>query len=140
GATQLSLEAPAPPSDKPSAAELLAAFGGPVPKNRVSVFYQVGLMLVTVMMVLLPVVYLLLIAAAGFGVYWYATHFASLLRPSSSFHSGRIYVGRLVLYVTPILSGVVLLLFMVKPLFAKRARHAQPLAMNPAVEQTLYAF
>src|SRR5437588_8506537 len=75
GATQLNLEAPAPPSDKPSAAELLAAFGGPVPKNRVSVFYQVGLMLVTVMMVLLPVVYLLLIAAAGFGVYWYATHF-----------------------------------------------------------------
>jgi hypothetical protein len=42
--------------------------------------------------------------------------------------------------VTPILSGIVLLVFMLKPLFAKRMRPPQPLAMNPAVEPTLYAF
>jgi hypothetical protein len=51
-ATQLNLEAPAPPSEKPSAAELLAAFGDPVRRNSVSIFYQLGLIFVTVMMVL----------------------------------------------------------------------------------------
>jgi Zn-dependent protease with chaperone function len=34
----------------------------------------------------------------------------------------------------------VLVFFMVKPLFARRAPRAQPLAMNPALEPTLYAF
>ena len=33
-----------------------------------------------------------------------------------------------------------LVLFMVKPLFARRVRGAQPLALNPAVEPTLFAF
>jgi Zn-dependent protease with chaperone function len=45
-----------------------------------------------------------------------------------------------VLYVGPILAGVILIFFMIKPLFARRGRHAQPLAMNPAYEPTLYAF
>jgi Zn-dependent protease with chaperone function len=139
-ATQLNLDAPPRPSDKPSAAELLAAFGGPVGRTRVSVVYRLGLILVTMMMVLLPVVYLLLIAAVAFGTYWYATHFTSLLHFSGSYRSGRIYVGRLILYATPIASGIVLLVFMLKPLFAKRMRPPQPLAMNPAVEPTLYAF
>jgi Zn-dependent protease with chaperone function len=71
-------------------------------------------------------------------VYWYATHFSFLLR---SFTGGsRVYLGKLLLYLTPILSGVTLVLFMIKPLFAGRARHSQPLAMNPAVEPTLFAF
>src|SRR5437879_6382773 len=109
-ATQLNLMAPPPPSDKVSAADLLAAFGGPVPRNRVSLLYRIGLVLVTVMMVLLPVIYLVMIAAAAYGLFWYATHFSFLLHPST--RSGRLYIGRLVLYVTPILSGVVLLLFM----------------------------
>src|SRR5436305_823596 len=53
--TELSLEAPirSAASDKPSAVELLAGFTGTVPRTRVSLFYQIGLMLVTVMMLLL---------------------------------------------------------------------------------------
>src|SRR2546427_3556561 len=44
--TQLTLEAPPARSDKPSAAELLAAFTGPVARTPASVFYQMGLVLV----------------------------------------------------------------------------------------------
>src|SRR5207248_1163188 len=52
--TQLTLEAP-PQSDKPSAAELLAGFTGPIRRPRVSFFYQTGLILVTFVMLILPV-------------------------------------------------------------------------------------
>lgn len=47
--TELNLLAPpAAKGDKLSAADLVTAFGGPVPRTRVSLFYQMGLVLVTV--------------------------------------------------------------------------------------------
>jgi Zn-dependent protease with chaperone function len=117
---------------------LVAAFGGPVARTRVSPFYQMGLVLVTVMMILLPLVYLALIAATTYGVYAFATHFSFLLQSMRG--GARLYLVKLVLYFTPLFSGAVLVFFMVKPLFARRARRAQPLAMNPALEPALYAF
>jgi hypothetical protein len=134
--TELNLLAPpAVETDKPSAADVVAAFGGPVARTRVSLFYQMGLVLVTVMMILLPLAYLGLIAAAAYSVYVYATHFSFLV------HSLRggfyFYLMKLVAYFAPLFSGTVLILFLIKPLFARRGPHAQPLAMNPALEPAL---
>lgn len=123
---------------KPSAVELVSAFGGPVPRTRVSFFYQLGLVLVSVFMVLLPLAYVAMVLAAGWGVYTYATQFTFLLDATTG--GGRLYLLKVLLYVTPLFAGVVLLFFMVKPLFARRAPSAQPLALNPAVEPTLFAF
>jgi Zn-dependent protease with chaperone function len=116
---------------------ILRAFRGPVPKTRVSVFYQIGLVVVAFTMLVLPLVYLALIIAAGWGVHYWATHFDFLLRGTVNV---RVYVFKLVLYATPLFAGSVLVLFMVKPLFARRARYAQPLAVNPEVDALLYAF
>ncbi len=139
GLTELTLLAPpAPERDRPSASDLVGAFGGTVPRTPVSFLYQAGLVLVALMMVLLPLAYVALIAAAGWGVYSYATHFSFLLR--SMEYGIRFFLIKLVLYFAPLFSGVILVLFMFKPLFARRAPHAQPLAMNPAVEPALYAF
>src|SRR5512139_4090706 len=67
--TKLVLDEPPPPQpDQPTAAELLAAFAGPLPRTRTSIFYQAGLLFVTVMMILLPICYVALIIAAGWGV------------------------------------------------------------------------
>ena len=55
-----------------TANDLQAAFAGPIRKPRVSISYQIALLLVAAMMVILPVVYLALVAALGYGVYWYA--------------------------------------------------------------------
>src|SRR6266436_2124535 len=117
--TELSLEAPAPAasSHKPSAVELLAGFIGPVPRTRVSVFYQIGLLLVTLMMLLLPLIYLAMIAAAGWGVYLYATRFTFLL--SFGYGGVRLYLLKLMLYLGPLFVGLVLVFFMIKPLFAR---------------------
>jgi Zn-dependent protease with chaperone function len=137
--TELSLLAPPlPATDKPTAADLVASFGGPIPRTRVSLTYQVGLVLVTLMMILLPLVYLEFIGAAAYGVFWYGAHFSFLLR---SFQGGvYFYFLKAVAYFAPLFAGSVLVLFMIKPLFARRPRHAQPLAMNPALEPALYAF
>ena len=137
--TVLSLQGPpAAEGVRPSAGELVAAFGGPVPRTRVSPFYQMGLVLVTVMMILLPLAYLALVAATIYGVYAYATHFSFLLHSTRG--GARFYVGRLLLYFAPLFGGAVLVFFMVKPLLARRAPHAQPLALNPALSPALYAF
>lgn len=133
--TQLTLEAP-PRSDRPSAGELLAGFAGAINRPRTSFFYQIGLILVTLMMLVLPVAYVGMIAAAAWGVFYYATHFTFL----SGLGGPRIWMLKAVLYVGPIVAGLVLIFFMIKPLFARKGRHAQPLAMNPAYEPTLYAF
>src|ERR1700761_459451 len=74
--TELSLEAP-PPIDpsRLSAAEILNAFEpGGIQPTRTSFFYQVGLVLVTLVMVVLPVIYVAMIATMGWAVYWYAVH------------------------------------------------------------------
>ena len=136
---QLTLAAPTPeqPSGAPSAADLVAAFGGPVANTPVSFFYQLGLVLVSVLMIVLPLVYLAMIAAAGYGVYLYATHFTFLV--TSIEGGGRLYVVKLLAYITPLFVGAVLVFFMVKPLFARRAPYAQPLAMNPALNPALFA-
>jgi Zn-dependent protease with chaperone function len=137
--TELNLLAPpAPSTDKPSAADLVAAFSRPISRTPVSVFYRIGLVLVALMMVLLPLVYLALVAAAGYGVFYYATHFSFL----THYTQGGVYfyLAKLLCYVAPLFSGSILVLFMIKPLFARRAPKAQPLAMNPAMEPALYAF
>jgi len=133
--TQLTLEA-APQSDRPSAAELLDGFTGTIRRTRASFFYQVGLILVTFVMLILPVIYVGMIAAAGWGVFYYATHFTFL----RGLGGPRIWLFKAVLYLGPIVAGIVLIFFMIKPLFARRAARAHPLAMNPAYEPTLYAF
>jgi Zn-dependent protease with chaperone function len=134
--TQLTLAAP-PQSERPSAAELLAGFIGRIRRTRASFFYHVGLILVTLVMLLLPVIYVGLIAAAAWGIYLFAAHIGFLL---SGLSGPRIWILKAALYTVSVLVGVVFVFFMVKPLFARRATGAQPLAMNPAYEPTLYAF
>lgn len=137
GATRLTLDAPPPGNslDGPSAAEIIGAFGLPVARTPVAFTYQIGLVLVTILMLVLPLVYLAMIGAVGWGVYYYATHF-------HSWFGGRLRFNLiiLVLYLTPLIAGSVLVLFMIKPLFARRASHSQPLALDPGINSTLYAF
>jgi Zn-dependent protease with chaperone function len=119
-------------------ADLAAAFPRQVPPTSASFFYQFGLLVVTVAMVLLPVLYAGLVAAAGWAVYFWATHFQFLVTSMSG--GTRVFLFKLLLYCGPLFAGVVLVFFMIKPFFARRAHHAQPLALNPAAEPLLFTF
>ena len=129
--------APAPMPETLSAAELLALFTGPVTKTKVSFLYQLGLVIVSVFMLLLPIVYLALIGLAGWGVYSWATKGTFLFAGSGG---GRVMILKGIAYGAPLFAGIVLLFFMVKPLFARRPKSAQPLALNPGAEPLLFAF
>ncbi len=137
--TLLSLDAaPSLGSKKPGSPEILNAFQSGVPRTPVSLLYQTGLVLVTVMMVILPLIYIAMIVAAGWGVYYYAIHAKFLV--TSMTGGGRLYLVKLFAYATPLLIGCILVFFMIKPLFARRPKQAQPLALNPATDATLFAF
>ena len=132
------LTADAPQPEGLSFATILGAFQGPVRGQRASFFYQFGLLLLTGAILILPLLYLAMVAAAGVGVYWWATHATVLL-------TGRTYgvyilLAKVFVYVTPLLTGGIIVFFMIKPLLARRPRHAQPLALNPANEPLLFGF
>lgn len=116
-------------------AQIAAAFQGSVPKTRVSVLYQLGLIVVAITMIILPLIYFALIGLAGWGVYWWAMHGTFLLTHAR----GRAMIFAILLYITPLIAGVVVVFFMFKPLLARRAPAAQPLALNPVAEPVLFA-
>jgi Zn-dependent protease with chaperone function len=120
------------------AAQVVQAFGDHIEPPRTPPFYHLSLMLVALFMVLLPVVYLGLVTAAVWGVWWYATHTTGLLTPIRG--GARLYLFNLAAYVGPLLAGAVTVLFMFKPLLARRVERIQPLTINPGAEPALYAF
>jgi Zn-dependent protease with chaperone function len=127
----------ASPGTAISAPELLALFSGTIKRPRASFLYSLGLGVVAFAMVLLPIIYVGLIGLVAWGVYAWGFAGTSLF---SGHNGARIAILKGILYVAPLFAGVVLVFFMVKPLFARRPKAAQPLALNPAAEPTLFAF
>jgi Zn-dependent protease with chaperone function len=113
---------------------LAEAFSSNVARVPVSLAYRWRLVLVAIAMVILPLVYLALIAAVAWGVFLHATRNVGLLQ---SVESGK---AALMAYGGPLFIGVVLLLFMVKPLFARRSRGAKPRSLRRAEEPVLFDF
>ena len=115
---------------------ILSGFQGQINRPKTSLFYHVGLVLVTGTMLLLPVIYLAMVGAVAYAVYYHAVHnFGPIM---NSFALGGLL--KFLVYFAPLLAGVVVVFFMFKPLLARQPRHAQPLALNPATERLLYAF
>jgi hypothetical protein len=86
-------------------------FHGVAPQIRLSLAYQLGLAAVLVAMILLPLVYLGLIGLTAWGTYRYAVAGMKVLGGTHSFF------GILLFYVGPIVAGLVLIFFMIKPVF-----------------------
>jgi Zn-dependent protease with chaperone function len=127
-----------PTFESPGAAidTILAGFAGPVPTTTVPRAYRVGLALVAVVMLLMPVLYLAIVA----GVAWFLVLFVTGPVPRLARTGTGLPFTSLILILAIVFSGVVTLLFLIKPIFARRAPQAQPLALNPEVEPALFAF
>lgn len=118
--------------------DMRAGFRGGIQPSTVSGLYSLGMLLSALVMLLLPLLYVGGILAVGWGVYEYATHAWKMV---TGLRGGLYFLLlRWLLYIAPIFAGLVLVVFMIKPLFAKRAPSAQPLALNPDVEPLLFAF
>ncbi len=112
----------------------------------VSPLYTVLLVVAAVVMVALPALYFAVVIGVGYFLKWYAVHGMEL----TSFARGSRSVGRgygrvalfqfLFVYITPLLAGGSLFLFLLKPLLARPARTEPPLDIPMSEEPWLFEF
>jgi Zn-dependent protease with chaperone function len=109
------------------------AFSDTIAPTAISGSYRLGLLLVTIAMILVPMLYLLLIAAVAWFLLWHLTTNTWILAGSGGAQ------WRFLAYLTPGVVGATLLFFMVKPIFARRARRADPVRVLEQDQPVLHA-
>ncbi|MDA8018837.1 MAG: M48 family metalloprotease [Thermoanaerobaculia bacterium] len=110
-----------------------AAFPERIEPVQVGAAYKAGLGLVAATMVVLPILYLALLVATAFGVYQIAATGPDWIPDSRN--RFEFYA-----WLAAILVGVVLVFFMVKPLFAPRPPRLAPRSVDPRLESFLFEF
>ena len=113
--------------------KVLEALNGQVETVRRPFLYSVATLVVAVAMVILPLVYLTLIALVSYGVYYHATVNASLLT------SGSLKM-KLLVYLGPLVSGIAVVVFMIKPLFARSSQGPTLYSVDPQREPLLFSY
>ncbi len=137
-ATEPTSEASGVDADSPAVAsaeldEILAAFETDALKPlRASPLYRLGLLAVAIAMVLLPLVYLGLIGLCGWAVLYHATEHTDILSRGGA--------GAVFAYLAPLTVGLIAMLFMVKPLFARRPEPTDALILEEDEAPILRAF
>ena len=93
--------------------------------------YRLGLFLVTIVMIILPLLYVGIIAGASWGLYYHVEHHQDWLDVEGNLRSYPYSTRRtsygFILYAAPILVGGTLVLFMVTPLIPRFSKRARPL-------------
>jgi Zn-dependent protease with chaperone function len=117
--------------------DLMDSLRGEIRVPSVSLMYRAGILLVTVTMLLLPAIYVGLIGLVGLGWFWYATHAYTIF---SYIRPGRAMLLALVVYLGPLVAGALLVLFMLKPLFARRAFPSVNITLHRQQEPVLFEF
>jgi len=116
-----------------NAQQILGAFKGEIQPVRVSIVYRFGLFLVALVMVLLPLIYVGMIALAGYGIHYHATVNKTILKGDGGLVS-------MFMYFAPLIAGAILIVFMIKPLFARSADRTAGCAVHRNREPLLWNF
>lgn len=104
--------------------------------TKISWLYQAGLGVVALAMVLLPVIYISLIVAMGWAVWWHVEHDLVIFEHVR----GRAIILAGVLYAAPAVAGTVFVLFLIKPLFSRGVKSPPPFRLSEADEPLLFGF
>src|SRR5688572_29786328 len=106
----------------------LVAIPATIPPVKLSFGYRLGLLVVAAAMVLLPLIYVGLIGLFGYVIYYHAVNHTGMIMavPGRS----RAVVIMALLYITPIVAGIILLLFLIKPLFARPPQQKQSRSLS----------
>ena len=95
--------------------------------------YLVRLIPVTVLMLLLPVIYLGITALSGYGVFWMVTTGADWF-----FNTGLTPFLQLVGFLASLFASGLLTLFLLRPIVAKSGRPPEPVRLDPLREPVLF--
>jgi Zn-dependent protease with chaperone function len=99
--------------------------------------YKLGILAATGVMLLLPVLYLIMIGMVVAVVYW---HLTSNYHIMGAARNGKAMVAAFMIYLLPALLGATMILFMVKPLFARPSGNQRKRYLTPESEPLLFAF
>ncbi len=113
--------------------KVLEALEGRIEAVRRPPLYSVATFVVAVAMVMLPLFYLALIGLVSYGIYHHALENASILT------SGALKL-KLMVYLGPLVSGIVVVIFMIKPLFARSPQGPAVYSVDPRREPLLYNY
>lgn len=113
---------------------VLEGLKGRIEPVAVSPLYRLGLLLVAVVMIVLPVIYVSLIAGVAWFLYLHATN-------QYGIEYGELRGKAVALvYAGPLAIGGILLLFMIKPLFAPKPKEPPRVTLERGNEPLLFAF
>ena len=101
---------------------------------RPGFLYYTGLVTVAMSLVILQVIYLALVAHAGYSTYRY------VLRLPGDFAKMQLGILTIVVLATPTVAGVAVTFFLLKPLFAKAPAAVERLHLDRVAEPVLFAF
>ena len=119
-----------------SQAGLSPGFTGPIQKTPVSTSYLLGLAVVAFGMVLLPLCYLGMIVSVAMFVWWHLhTHIHAFSGEGTDPN-----IVKVVLYIAPGIAGVVMVISLIKPLFAKPVANPFPVTVEEKDEPVLFSF
>lgn len=135
GKSEISLEKLPPPQRAEILNQILSAEVEPV---RVTGTYMLGIVLATIVMILLPLIYLAMVGALGWGLVYHFTHTGGLLGPSTHRGTGDGWAG--IFFFTFPVVGTLLLLFMLKPLFSRPYQVSPPRSLTRKQEPLLFMF
>jgi Zn-dependent protease with chaperone function len=107
---------------------------GPVAPAKLSPLYRLGTFFAAAGMVLLPLIYVGMIAGLGWWIYDFASAGPSVT-PGRRKGQATFFT-----YVVPIVVGVIVIIFMIKPLFSRRPKSVEPRALRREDEPRLFAF
>ena len=122
------------PEDARSAPRFLDALQTKIEPVSLSLPYRAALGIVACAMVLLPLMYLILVGLVSWGVVWYTMNGWPFLAGLNlrKFH--------VLLFGTPVIVGVTVVLFLIKPLFFRQKGHSDEVRLDPAEEDVLFDF
>lgn len=104
---------------------------------RTSPLYLLAIIFTSIALVLLPLIYLALVAGVIYGVYW---HFAHNSPVGTGIRSGRLMIWAFAIYLIPGFVGACVAFFMLKPIIAPRPRRGEHFSVGPHEEPKLFAF
>lgn len=114
----------------------MAELQTPVKRVRTPFRYRIGLIVVGVAMVLLPVLYVALIAIVALMVLAHATTNTGLLTVGP--HHPRVIFLSIALYLAPIIGGLITIFFMFKPLLARPGHARADLELEPRQQPLIF--
>ncbi len=122
------------PNPGKTAEEIFDSFERRLQPVRKSPLYFIGTTIVAVAMVILPIAYLCLVALVAYGVYYHATRDTFILTGSGG---GKF---RFLAYVAPLFAGAVVVVFMIKPLFARPPKRPPPFSIDTGNQRLLFGY